>query len=1184
MGFEPTSVHTFMAEKSCLVQLSKDFGTFSPPVVSGKTNVNLWCNWTILAAPGKHIVIYIDGFQTNTNCDDNRAQIIFERISSSVETTIVSACWNKPTHVFAAQALAVNVVLLWQTFSPTDSLKYFEGRYYIFDDPAAGLNAHLCNCSLKPYKSVTVPVATTVLGIPPTNVRPVYSSLPSTLSISKLPYVSTKVSEAYHDGDHEVAIATPQPPLHVAHYLTAGTFAINLSKDVPSTVVQVPSPPSKVVQPQSSHSSVMDEDKPIDIETTEDLQPSYVGQWETTSQPNWILGKILSMSEAPVLSTAHIEIPVAPHFSGAHDSTLHVTPHFSTTYLTDLPMTVHYGTAHDVGLHKATPISIPYTAKLPKTPHFGLSHTEPDGTEQFSETNNIQVSTPFTAALLAELTKIHNFSEGQFMMTPPVSAAHQTEFPRDYVTSIVKRPKIPKTSHVNTDQIIDAPKTVLDLLYIESHLEKPTSVPPLSWKKPSLPAVTATAETMKPVFTADGHTIETSTAAPLISPAQFTSLPVGKFPTSQGGISHPTPQALLPTTKSLSKDLGSQTVTEPEKTQVFQPVSFSTVHPENNLQKAKTVSAVLGFHINVLGSSYSTSLPAAKPIVSGSPPQSKVPVSGQEGVPLDLSQGGISHPKPQALLPTTKSLSKDLGSQTVTEPEKTQVFQPVSFSTVHPENNLQKAKTVSAVLGFHINVLGSSYSTSLPAAKPIVSGSPPQSKVLVSGQEGVPKDMSTSSQPRFDVQPKLFGSSRQVTETEKEGAVKRKNVSTVTEVKTLLTEEYKSTEIFTKVIGWIGHWLSNHSRHDPGHENKTATQPVTSTAMPYKSSSAQLLISFPLPLPHSPSDKSHSSLDVDVFKKIKMTTAGHSKSTVQSNASHANFNLDLNQESEEPRSHVFDISGNETDLGFPHHPGDSLFKITAEIQHQHVKLREWEKELVEVVKAKITEKMTFIPSGEKTLILKKVILTNPKKLTLTFWLHLHLGGKGMGNFIKTQVKALEGQLMGKVGAMMKSLSVKDVNECQLGIQNCDIKAQCANEFGSYSCQCIKGYEDDSPAAPGTVCIASQSAEIYSLSEQMETLVASLGGVAITLLLLILLLCVAHLSRRTKANFRLREGPKENRDAHATGALPASQSQCGQMLPSLARHMSPRQSKGHYTARDTSSTLELTNITFEQTAI
>ncbi|XP_040207145.1 uncharacterized protein LOC120937752 isoform X2 [Rana temporaria] len=1019
-----------MAEKSCLVKLRKDFGTFYPPVVYGNTNINLWCNWTILAAPGKHIVIYIDGFQTNTNCDDNRAQIIFETFSSSVESTIVSACWNKPTHVFAAQALAVNVILLWQTFSLTDSLKYFKGRYYIFDDPAAGLNAHLCKCSLKPYTSVTVPVAT-VLGIPPTNVRPVYSSLPSTLSTSKLPYIGTKVSESYHDRDHEVAIATSQPPLRVTHYLTEGTFAINLSKDVPSTVVQVPSPPSKVVKPPSSHSSVMDEDKPIDIETTEDLQPSYVGQWETTSQSDWILGKTLSMSETPVPSTAHIEIPVAPHFSGAHDSELRVTPHFSTTYLTDLPMTVHYGTAHVVGLHKATPTRKPYTAKLPKTPHFGISHTEPDGTEQFSETNNIQVSTPFTAALLAELTKIHHFSEGQFMMTPPVSAAQQTEFPRDNVASIVKRPK--------------------------------------------KPAVNATAESMKHDFTADGHTIETSTAAPLISPAWFSS----KFPTSQEG---------------------------------------------------------------------------------------------------------ISHPKPQALLPTTKSLSKERGSQTVTEPEKTQVFQPVSFSTVHLENNLQIGRTVSAVLGFRINVLGSSYSTSLPAAKQIVSGSPPQSKVLVSGQEGVPKDVSSSSQPRFDIQPKLFGSSRRITETKKEGTLKRNNVSTVPENNILPTEEYKSTEIFSKVLGWIGRWLVNPSGHDSGHENKTATQPVTSTAMPYKSSSTQLLIHFPLPLPHSPSDRSHPSLDVDVLKKIKMTTAGHSKITVQSNASHANYNLDLNQESEDPMSDDFDLSGNETDLGFPHHPGDSLFKITAEIQHQHVMLREWEKELVDVVKAKITEKMTYIPSGEKTLILKKVILTNPKKLTLIFWLRLHLGEKGMGNFIKTQVKALEGQLMGKVGAKMESLSVKDVNECQLGIQNCDIKAQCANEFGSYSCQCIKGYEDHSPAAPGTVCIAPQSAEIYSLSEQMEVLVASLGGVAITLLLVILLLCVAHLSRRTKANFRLRERSKENQDAPSTGALPASQSQCGQMLPSLARHKSPRQSKGHYTARDTSSTLELTNITFEQTAI
>eukprot|EP00079_Xenopus_tropicalis_P012514 XP_002939555.3 PREDICTED: uncharacterized protein LOC100490207 isoform X1 [Xenopus tropicalis] len=128
-----TLMLAFMPEKSCHVQLENNFGTFSPPMYSG--NVNLWCNWTIVAGPGKHVVVYIKGFQADASCDENWDEIIFEGVSSTVETNVVYACWNKNTHVFAAQATAVHVVFFWLSFSHVRSKKYFEGSYYIFEDP-----------------------------------------------------------------------------------------------------------------------------------------------------------------------------------------------------------------------------------------------------------------------------------------------------------------------------------------------------------------------------------------------------------------------------------------------------------------------------------------------------------------------------------------------------------------------------------------------------------------------------------------------------------------------------------------------------------------------------------------------------------------------------------------------------------------------------------------------------------------------------------------------------------------------------------------------------------------------------------------------------------------------------------------------------------------------------------------
>ena len=36
----------------------------------------------------------------------------------------------------------------------------------------------------------------------------------------------------------------------------------------------------------------------------------------------------------------------------------------------------------------------------------------------------------------------------------------------------------------------------------------------------------------------------------------------------------------------------------------------------------------------------------------------------------------------------------------------------------------------------------------------------------------------------------------------------------------------------------------------------------------------------------------------------------------------------------------------------------------------------------------------------------------------------------------------------------------DINECELGINNCDVNANCSNTFGTFECTCSAGFVGD----------------------------------------------------------------------------------------------------------------------------
>ncbi|XP_065538276.1 uncharacterized protein LOC136015776 isoform X4 [Lathamus discolor] len=140
--------------RSCHLVFQSGSGMFYLPL-HADIKTSIWCNWTIWAGSQKHIVIYVQGFHGSDGCGKNQDKIIFQGISSSVETKVVYACQSRGTLIFATQAPAVHVLFLSGNGSVRHEYRSFRGQYYVFRDSETMGSSNDATASRKPVQETS---------------------------------------------------------------------------------------------------------------------------------------------------------------------------------------------------------------------------------------------------------------------------------------------------------------------------------------------------------------------------------------------------------------------------------------------------------------------------------------------------------------------------------------------------------------------------------------------------------------------------------------------------------------------------------------------------------------------------------------------------------------------------------------------------------------------------------------------------------------------------------------------------------------------------------------------------------------------------------------------------------------------------------------------------------------------
>ncbi|XP_033934225.1 uncharacterized protein [Pseudochaenichthys georgianus] len=176
--------------------------------------------------------------------------------------------------------------------------------------------------------------------------------------------------------------------------------------------------------------------------------------------------------------------------------------------------------------------------------------------------------------------------------------------------------------------------------------------------------------------------------------------------------------------------------------------------------------------------------------------------------------------------------------------------------------------------------------------------------------------------------------------------------------------------------------------------------------------------------------------------------------------------------------------------GISHLPGDYLFEVAVEVNFHPDVEESWDNlamSLLLSVEALIGKQLETLhtPLSMSSERMKRL----SAGALFIVWLQLDQGPGGR-QVHRTLHSTLQGLISTHVGvrgdrrkAVILSVSTADVDECVSQLVRCDLNADCENRFGSYSCRCRSGFQDESRLGlVGTVCVNQNAAGCSSSSE------------------------------------------------------------------------------------------------------
>ncbi|XP_044197860.1 uncharacterized protein zgc:66455 isoform X1 [Thunnus albacares] len=159
-------------------------------------------------------------------------------------------------------------------------------------------------------------------------------------------------------------------------------------------------------------------------------------------------------------------------------------------------------------------------------------------------------------------------------------------------------------------------------------------------------------------------------------------------------------------------------------------------------------------------------------------------------------------------------------------------------------------------------------------------------------------------------------------------------------------------------------------------------------------------------------------------------------------------------------------------------PGDHLFEAAVEVNFSADLEESWDdlaKSLLMSVKALISKQLEALHTPLS--ISPKRIKRLSAGVLYILWLQISQGpgGPRVHRAVHSTIQSLIATGFGLRGnhekAVVISVSTADVNECGTQVVLCDVNADCVNRFGSYSCHCKPGFQDESRlGSGGTVCV------------------------------------------------------------------------------------------------------------------